>query len=274
METPDTFSKLHAEAQRQWPQVDVPLEAFVAHAQARGHTEPESLEAHASDFYLAFACGQSIPTALRLLEQHYLPRARDALLRRGTAHAQVDEVLQLLRERLLVGREGALPRIADYDGRGPLTAWLRTSAVRLALNSVRGVAARPPESLISGLVAPDDLELQALKGQHRDAFSEALTDAFAKMETRDRGLLRMHLLDGVTSDQLAKVHGVSRATITRWLKTARDALFELTRAGLRERLGMSEEDFAQLVPQLLSQLDLSVRRLLESSDKRPGPEKV
>lgn len=266
METPDAFSKLHEEAQRRWPSIPVPLEAFAAHARERGHTDAGSLEAHGHDFYLAYACGRSIPAALQLLEQQYLPRARDALLRRGTAHAQVDEVLQLLRERLLVGRDGALPRIADYDGRGPLTAWLRTSAVRLALNSVRGVAARPPESLVSGLVAPDDLELRALKGQHREAFAQALTDAFGDLDSRDRGLLRMHLLDGVTSEQLARVHGVSRATITRWLKSARDTLFELTRTRLRERLGMSEEDFAQLVPQLLSQLDLSVRRLLESGE--------
>src|SRR5690606_1261442 len=247
--------------------IEVPVGAFAAHARERGHTAPSTLEANAADFFLAFACGQSLPQALQLLEQQYLPRAREALLRRGTPHAQVDEVLQNLRERLLVARDGARPRIADYDGRGPLTAWLRTSAVRLALNSVRGAAARPPESLVSGLVAPDDLELQALKGQHREAFAKALTEAFGELESRDRGLLRMHLLDGVTSEQLARVHGVSRATITRWLKSARDTLFERTRNRLREQLGMSEEDFAQLVPQLLSQLDLSVRRLLESKDE-------
>src|SRR5690606_39222617 len=126
METADPFSKLHEEAQRRWPTIEVPVGAFAAHARERGHTAPSTLEANAADFFLAFACGQSLPQALQLLEQQYLPRAREALLRRGMPHAQVDEVLQNLRERLLVARDGARPRIADYDGRGPLTAWLRT----------------------------------------------------------------------------------------------------------------------------------------------------
>lgn len=272
MGSPDAFTSAYEEARRQWTRFEIPLEAYAAHAIARGHADASSFEANAGDLYLALGCAMSLPQALQAFEQHYVPRAREALLRRGNAHTHVDEVLQMLRERLLVGRDGALPRIGEYDGRGPLTAWLRTAAVRVALNSLRGGAAQPPASLGSGLVAPGDLELQALKAQHRSDFTEALSAAMALLEPRDRSLLRMHLLDGVTSDQLARAHGVSRSTMTRWIKSARDALAEQTRIRLRERLGMSEEDYAELVPQLLSQLDLSVRRLL-ASDRERDPAK-
>ena len=48
----------------------------------------------------------------------------------------VDDVKQELREKLLVA-SGALPRIADYLGEGPLTGWVRVSATRTALNLLR-----------------------------------------------------------------------------------------------------------------------------------------
>lgn len=266
MDATSPLAALHLQSRATWPTIQLELKDFAEHAAARGF-DPEGPQANlAADLYLACACARGLPPALLVFEQRVLPKAREALLRRSLPHSQVDEVLQGLLEHLLVAREDRAPRIGDYDARGPLTAWVRTAAVRLALNSLRGAAARPTEDLVSGLVSGQDLELQALKERYREDFSAALTEAFGRLELRDRSMLRMHLLDNVASEHIGRIHGVSRATITRWLKTARDTLFAHTREALRERLGVSEEDFSQLAPLLLSQLDLSVRRLLDSGD--------
>src|SRR5437660_1544495 len=58
--------------------------------------------------------------------------------------AFADEALQVVREHLLVAKDGAPGRIAEYRGEGPLEGWLRVAAVRAALRLQRQ---RKPEQL-------------------------------------------------------------------------------------------------------------------------------
>ena len=57
--------------------------------------------------------------------------AKQLVARRGLALEAAEEVLQALRAHVLVGDA---PKLADYDGRGPLAAWVRVAAVRAASN--------------------------------------------------------------------------------------------------------------------------------------------
>jgi RNA polymerase sigma-70 factor (ECF subfamily) len=265
MDVSPALSALFTQAQGAHPQVVLSFEDFLAHAQARSFDAQGPQAAHAPDFFLACACAQGDRAALATLERHVLPAARDALLRRNIAPSMVDEVLQQLRERLLVPRGSTPAKIAEYDGRGPLVAWVRTAAVRLALSELRST--RPSEELISAVVPAHHPELGGLREHHRAEFKAALESAFSSLEVRERTILRLHLLEGVGVEDIGRIHGVSRATMTRWLKAARDTLFERTREGLRTRLQLEDSEFQSLARTLLSQVDLSVRRLLDSSQE-------
>src|SRR5262245_23918675 len=124
---------------------------------------------HAADLRLAADCLAGQREALAILEREQLGPIAAALARRRLPAADIDEVMQQLREKLLTGER---PRLADYAGRGPLRAFLRVAALRTAHN-LRRAAVRTPE-LSPELFAADDVELLALEGQHAEAFKRAV----------------------------------------------------------------------------------------------------
>src|SRR5262249_4247155 len=89
------------------------------------------MEAHATDLALARACGNGEAEALREFEHRFPPVAERALGRFGGGRAFVADALQELRVRLFTGTK---PRIWEYAGTGPLEAWVKVTAVRVALN--------------------------------------------------------------------------------------------------------------------------------------------
>lgn len=261
MPPPSPAEALYLRARTTWPGVELAREDFLAHLQAR-EGQGAGAVVHGEDLYLACACARGLPAALALFERHHLPSARQALARRGLAPDVVDEALQRVRERLLMPRGEQPPRLAEYDGRGPLEAWVRTVALRLALTELRERAARPAEPLGTALLPAQDASFAALKHRHHEALEASIAAALASLEPRERTLLRLHLVEGVGVEDIGRVHGVSRATMTRWLKAARDTLSERTHAELRQRLQVEDSELHSLALTLLSGLDLSVRHLL------------
>jgi len=259
---PPSADVLYQRASAAWPTVALAREDFLAHFQARGARVDGPQALHAADLYLACACARGVPEALALFERYHLSAARQALGRRGLEADVVDEALQRLRERLLVPREGAPPRVAEYDGRGPLDAWVRTVALRLALTELRERAARPAANLDSQLLPAQEASFEALKDRHRADFEAALRSALASLEPQDRAILRLHLVEGVGVEDVGRVHGVSRATMTRWLKSARDTLAARVRAELHHRLRVDSSELHSLAHSLLDHLDDSVKGLL------------
>jgi RNA polymerase sigma-70 factor, ECF subfamily len=248
-----------AQVRAAWPELPVHEAAFCAHLAGLG--PQERLEGlHVADLYLAWACAQGEPQALRALEA-LLRRAVALAVRDGTAPA--DEVCQLLLEKLLVGSAArSAPRILDYSGQAPLERWLRVAALRTALNlreAAGPVAPRPPEALPER--AGPDAELSFLKQHYAREFREAFDAALGALSVDQRNVLRLHFLDGLSIDQLGRTYGVHRATAARWVVRGRQALLAETRARLRERWRMSEPELDSVLRQVRSQLDVTLRWL-------------
>src|SRR3954466_10172321 len=106
--------------------------AFIAYAveRAGGHSLDDR---HIEDLYLAWACMRGDVAALATFERDIVPIVERAL----ASFSDRNEVLQILRERMLVARPStsATPElgIAAYDGRAPLATWLRVCATRIGL---------------------------------------------------------------------------------------------------------------------------------------------
>ncbi|QSQ11806.1 hypothetical protein [Myxococcus landrumensis] len=113
--------------------LQVPVETFLGHI--AGHLPSGKVLQvmkilHGSDLYLACACAQGETRALQAFEQHVLRRV-PARLGRLSPNI-VEESVQWVRKRLLVGSAHAPPRIAGYGGRGPLLTWVAIIAARIA----------------------------------------------------------------------------------------------------------------------------------------------
>ena len=180
----------------------------------------------------------------------------------SSGHSE-DDLRQILREKLFVA--GA---ISAYDGSGSLDSWLRVTATRLFIDLGRRKdrareSAADPDDLDA--IEPSDLELELIKAEYRGAVISALREAARELEPGERHLLRQHLVAHLTIDQLAAVLGVHRATITRRLSRAKDALIARARELLSARLSLSERELSELFGLLISKLEVSLRAMLRST---------
>src|SRR5262249_564583 len=137
---------------------------------------------------------------------------------------------------LFVG-EDAGPRLGLYAGRGPLRAWVGVAAARTALmlrrsqQRTREVSADEDDwAGALATISTNNPELELLKRQYAAAFGVALRDAVGGLEPRQRTVLRMSFVDGLSIDEIGAVYAVHRATAARWIQRACDTLFEKTRA--------------------------------------------
>lgn len=219
----------------------------------------------AADLLLACGCARGLAAALRAFETQYLADVPKLVARVESSAAGHAEIQQRLRERLLVSREGAPPKIVDYRGKARLGSWLRVVAVRIALDRKTAGRRNVEGGGDDALAALDDPELEYLRERYQRDFHDAFVAALEQLAPRDRTLLRLHLVDGLNIDHIGKLYDVHRATAARRLSRAREQLFELTRDGLRDKLGVSGSEFQSLARLLRSQLDVSVCRILEES---------
>ena len=227
---------------------------------------PEVLRTlHAADLALALGCAAGRPSALAEFDRRFTRELTASLRRVDPSPDFVDEALQRLRERLLLRGEEGAPRISTYEGTGPLSGWLRAVALRVAFNLRRGDTPQVPldERLASGLEldAPGP-ELSLLKHQYRQAFQEAFRASLACLSDQELNVLRLHYVGGVSLERLGETYAVHRATVARWLSSARERLLQGTRRELQARLNVSPDEFQHIMDLVRSQLALTLSRAL------------
>jgi RNA polymerase sigma-70 factor, ECF subfamily len=267
-------------ATMRWPDVALPPESFARHlARAAGAGAGDPLAAlvrvHAVDLYLAAACAEGVPGAVARFEAQHLAGLGAALAGAvRVSAAEVDELRQRLRIKLLVGEpeRARPPLVATYAARGPLAAWVRVAAVREALSLVRdeGIGARASlraarEADGSGAARAADPELAVMKGRYRRDFEAAFAGALRGIPDRERALLRLHTLGGLSLEKIGAIYAVDRSTVSRWLADARRALLDGTERGLRESLGLAPPEVESIARLLASQLEIDLPELLRTS---------
>lgn len=248
---------------RAWPEVHLPEAVFRAYVRERlGDEEPseDALDA----LYLACACARGDRAAVKAFDAAYMPDVTRAIAKLRLPPADVADVVQSLREQLLVGKAGAGPGVAAYAGRGELGGWLRVAAVRAGLKKLRG---RKPEvdvddALLAARAAGDDPELSYMKEVYRRAFRDAFAAALAGLGAREKNLLRQHFVDGLSVDELGKLYDTHRATAARWVARARDELLESTKKEFASRAGISARECASVLRMVRSRIDVTLSKLL------------
>lgn len=242
-----------------YPDVRGDERQFAAHVEAR--RQRAARVEHLGELYVAWAAGRGDGAALREIERMIAPEADAAARRIDRAPQFADEVRQAMRVRLLVAEQGRV-RIDDYAGRGPLRGWIGVAAVRVALNLKRGRAPADHDILAELVSAEADPELRHLKTLYRAEFRDALEAALGALPDRARALLRLSFVDGMKLAQLARLYGVHETTASRWVSRAAADVAEDARRRLMTRLSLSPSSFDSVARMVLSNLDLSIARVL------------
>lgn len=253
------------EAGRAFPGIALDMAAFSAYLGEKVGSIDElgsSLEKiHVTDLYLAWACAEGDPAALAIFDREQLARVRT--LARGSDPAELE---QLVRVRLLIADAGGMARIRQYSGRGPLAAWLRMVATRLAIDLTR--AARPgpvlPEHAEHGNFI--DPEMDYLKARYAAAFHAALERALTSLSAKERALLKLCYIEDATPAAIARMYDVSARTAQRWLLDARQRVLEQTRQELTSTLSLRPAELDSLFDVMKSRMQVTLRRVLATPE--------
>jgi len=256
-------------AQTAWPTVTLATDAFLTHLGRHLSEELPILEGlrqiHSSDLYLAYACSRGDRNAILAFESQILNAVDTAVSRYRVSSDLVTEVKQRVRERALVSGEGA-PRIDGFSGRGDLRGWVRVLAVREALqltrHAQRELSVAADDERLHAFVTPGDAELEHAKARYRDEFAHAFDAALRGLPAREQTLLRQHVLDGLTVDQLGALYRVHRSTAARSLERARQAVLAATRTQLMARLQVRPGELDSILRLIRSRLEVTLRGLM------------
>jgi len=255
-------------ALRGWPDLPInPAHLVVQLARVIGDDVGHGLgELYAEDFALALACLDNLPGALNHVDRLCGPAVDAAVARIDRSAELRDEVRQTLWQRLFVGTPGQAPRILSYAGRGPLVGWVAVAAQRIALDLRRAAtrAAGDPD-VDEVLPADDHPEVDYLRMRYKSEFEAAVRDALAALPDRDRLLLRLTTVSGLSHEQIANIYKVNQSTVSRWIAKARGDVLDATERAVCRKLGVKRDEFMSLAGLLVSRIDLSISRVLETS---------
>ena len=220
-----------------------------------------------SDLYLACACLHGVPRAADRLVQTLSPALERGLSRARAEPALAAEARQLTFAQLLAPDRGR-SKLWDYAGRGPLAAWLLVVGIRNVLQlerERRGLREDVIDSVMelplevaepAGVLAPDCERLKA-----------ALQAAASSLTPRERTVLKLNFAEGLNIEEIGQLYSVHRATVARWIASAREALLKRTRAQF-QTAGTHGDALESLLRLADSRLDLSLSTLLHVQLRR------
>jgi RNA polymerase sigma-70 factor, ECF subfamily len=267
------LAKALDEARAAWPQLEVPapvfLRALAAAAAApdvAGDGGDPLAAVCVSDLYLACGCVLGLPAATRTFVSKHLAAVPRYLGHLDPSPWLAEEVAQELAAKLLVARPPDPPRIASYGGRGPLDSWVAVAAQRAALSLLRrrdpGAAGASASNLEGALALGLDPELGLARAEVKRQFEIALQLALASLDRRDRLLLRLSVVSGLSCQKIGRIYGVSASTASRWIVRARDQVLLRMQRQLKQVHGLDPDELASLLGLARSQIEVSLSSVL------------
>jgi RNA polymerase sigma-70 factor (ECF subfamily) len=175
------------------------------------------------------------------------------------------EVLQQLRAHILVADGESPARLSQYSGQGALGAWLRVSAIRIAISLKRSqkneVTLEEQFLAVAQSMDQGSPKHAVLRRLAKKDLTTTLRKAVASQSSRTRAILRLYYADGNGVEDIGRVYGVHASTVSRWLGAARQDILAALYREIREELQMTQAEAESLfgVP---SSIELSIGGLL------------
>jgi RNA polymerase sigma-70 factor (ECF subfamily) len=233
----------------------------------------------AGELCLAIACEKGDELAWRAFDAEYRHTMQGAARALTKDEAEAEDLIQFVFGELYgVRLDGAkrLSKLSHYSGRGSLGGWLRAVVYQAFIDRKRQTsrfeqveeiaefdrlaneaAASVNGRLSAPITQPDDIEDTRL----RQATEEAITQAFAEIDSRDRLLLNYYYFDDLTLREIGLMMGVHEATISRWLAKAQREVKRKTEEILQRSYGLRRTEVAECL-QIAARTELDVRNLI------------
>jgi RNA polymerase sigma-70 factor (ECF subfamily) len=251
-----------------FPGIELDASTFAAWIADRAPEGTEPVQAiremHTTDLFLACGCARRDARALQYFETRIMPAVAPAVARIDPDPEFAIDVAQDVRVKLLVDEPERAARIGSYIGRGPLTSFVQVAAMRTAysMKRVKSPASMPDDELHEIPIVVTSADDAHFRAEFVGPFRSAFRDALASLSTRDRNVLRLYLVEGVSAEAIGRMYRVHRATVARWLAETYESLLGETRKRMEKEHGIARNDFESFVGLMRSQLEVSLASAL------------
>ncbi len=257
---------LHARGAAAWTGVEVEPVRFAGELVRRlgPSTTPAVLAQLHHDVYLAIACGDGDGIAITACDEHCARELEFAAGRLRASPTQIDDTRSELRRLLFTSDPERTASIVAFTGQGDLRGYVRVIAARALARHIQRDRREVElaDELIDVLTPAIDPEVAFLREHYRPDVDAAFRAAIATLADRSRAVLRYHLFDGWSIDEIGALYHVHRATAARWLTSAREELGAGIRRALAERLALPASQVDSIVALVTSRIEISLERLL------------
>lgn len=259
------LASFYARGREAYPRIVLDEGVFGRHlARCASDARARSLaDVPAADIYLACACAARVRGAAPAFERKFGPVIRRAVSRVLSTPDERQEAEQRVWDHIFVEEARVTPRITNYLGQGPLENWVSVAAMRVAVSFVRAESA---ERRLRAKVVADtsvvDGETTSMKEQVREAFEAAVSEALARLKPRERLILKLHVVSGMTLEAISKSLDVSRQAVSKTFSRTREGILGAVETSLKRRLKLSKKELSSVLRLVASQLDVSISRIL------------
>jgi RNA polymerase sigma-70 factor, ECF subfamily len=157
-------------------------------------------------------------------------------------------------------------KLAGYEARSSLRTWLGAVVVNASLNARRAANARPDTLPHDGSTEPAAVDPPAAETQE---FAAVLHDAIASLPAGVKAIVLMYYEQQLSLDEISRLVGSSKSTLSRTLRSAREAIAVKADELARAR-GTTLESLRRGID--LGQLDLDLRAACKAErDRRRRP---
>ena len=102
-----------------------------------------------------------------------------------------------------------------------------------------------------------------MKVEYKREMEAAIRELVPQLSARDRAVLRLHVVEGVSIEKIAASYGVHRVTVARWVWNAGgDAARRAARRGSGRSSGSCRPEFDSMARLARSQLSIDLAGLL------------
>lgn len=246
-------------ARAAWPALPLKAEEFARFLAERFESPHDVPRDTLGDLFLACACAGNVPGALQAFRERMFPVVVLALRPFDESEAFAEEVFQRLSGSLFVSAIPAQGKITRYRGQGSLAGFVATSARRIALRlSTDSARFQGEAELVHHFSQFEEQETSLLKLRYRDTFNRALAVALRGLSRRERLVLRMNLVERVSTTRIAAIYRVSQPTVSRWIQRSAKNIFAAVKGLVCDELAIDTRELESLLLLVRSQIDITI----------------
>ena len=208
---------------------------------------------HHEDLFLATACSRQDRIAWEYFADDYLPLLRNFSARACGNTEDGEDLAQEIITRMLNDTN----RLAGYNGRGSLAGWLRAAISHAAVDRFRrrrksiSLEELPPNSVQPALIDPGEKpEEELIDARWGAVISGIANESVSRLPARDRLLLGLYYLRGVTLQTIRRQLGIHEATASRWLEKLRRDIRKRVETELRRKHGLRSGEIQSLLARI------------------------